>query len=260
VARVYVAGPLFTPQDRSVLETLASQVEDLGHKAVLPHRETSTAPTKGADDARRRQRELIRLLEGCDAVVALLDGVDVDGGTSFEIGYAHALNRPVLGLRSDARTGGEHDGVNLMVAAAVEIERVTTWTPEAARPALESFLSSVHVFAGRLVRDAVPRLAKERGHAIAFSQVDEKSYPRVVKRRLVEAARRIEAADYGVEQEEIADALELIESLIRARNYDKASLKDIKEGTWRKRGGYEKGYVVDEEPQIDRVEERAKSS
>jgi nucleoside 2-deoxyribosyltransferase/predicted house-cleaning noncanonical NTP pyrophosphatase (MazG superfamily) len=251
VARIYVAGPLFTPQDRQALAAIAQAVAAQGHTPVLPHDETGLDHVAGPEAAAERQRTLLRLLEGCDAVVALLDGVDADGGTSFELGYAAALNRPVLGLRSDVRQGGESQGVNLMVAGAVgRVVRIEAWTPAALARPVKDFLDGVRVFAGRLVRDGVPRMAKQRGHPIKFDQVASDAMPRVLKRRVVESARRLEATEFGVEQEELADLLELLEALIRVRNYDKESLRAIKEGVWRKRGGYEKGYVVDEEPTL----------
>jgi nucleoside 2-deoxyribosyltransferase len=60
----------------------------------------------------------VRLLAQSDAVLALLDGPDVDSGVASEIGYACALKRPVVAWRSDLRLAGENEGtlVNLQVA------------------------------------------------------------------------------------------------------------------------------------------------
>lgn len=57
------------------------------------------------------------MLRRCDAVLAVLDGVDVDSGTAAEIGFAAALGKPVVGLRLDLRQTGDNDGstVNLQV-------------------------------------------------------------------------------------------------------------------------------------------------
>jgi nucleoside 2-deoxyribosyltransferase len=57
------------------------------------------------------------MIRRCDAVLALLDGTDVDSGTAAEIGFASALERPVVGLRTDLRRAGENAGcqVNLQV-------------------------------------------------------------------------------------------------------------------------------------------------
>jgi nucleoside 2-deoxyribosyltransferase len=47
------------------------------------------------------------LIDGADAVLAVLDGADVDSGTAAEIGYAYARGLPVVGIRLDLRTTGD---------------------------------------------------------------------------------------------------------------------------------------------------------
>jgi len=58
------------------------------------------------------------LIDRCDAVLAVLDGTDVDSGTAAEIGYAAARAKPIVGLRTDLRLSGENPAavVNLQVA------------------------------------------------------------------------------------------------------------------------------------------------
>jgi nucleoside 2-deoxyribosyltransferase len=111
---VYIAGPLFTPAERSLLEELAGAVEAAGFRTYLPHRDGGLAP---AD--RRNTRALydadIRALDACRAIVAVLNGTDVDSGTAFEIGYGVARGLPVLGLYDDVRVHGPHD-FNVMIA------------------------------------------------------------------------------------------------------------------------------------------------
>jgi nucleoside 2-deoxyribosyltransferase len=51
-------------------------------------------------------------------IVAILDGgFDVDSGVAAEIGYAAGKSRPIIGLRTDFRPGGDNPGavVNLQV-------------------------------------------------------------------------------------------------------------------------------------------------
>ena len=57
-----------------------------------------------------------RLLAAADAVLAHLDGADVDSGVAAEIGWAAARGVPVVGWRSDFRLA-EHEasGVNVQV-------------------------------------------------------------------------------------------------------------------------------------------------
>lgn len=56
-------------------------------------------------------------IEGADAVVAVLDGSDVDSGTAAEIGFAFARGKRIVGYRSDFRRSGDNEGatVNLQV-------------------------------------------------------------------------------------------------------------------------------------------------
>ena len=66
-----------------------------------------------AEAARANQRAIDR----ADAVVAVLDGADVDSGTAAEIGYAFALGKRIVGYRGDFRLAGDNEAavVNLQV-------------------------------------------------------------------------------------------------------------------------------------------------
>jgi nucleoside 2-deoxyribosyltransferase len=55
-----------------------------------------------------------------DAVVAVLDGVDVDTGVAFEMGYAHAIGKPIVGLKTDHRSFSKLESVNLMLEAPLK--------------------------------------------------------------------------------------------------------------------------------------------
>jgi uncharacterized protein (DUF952 family)/nucleoside 2-deoxyribosyltransferase len=57
------------------------------------------------------------LITRSTAVFAVLDGTDVDSGTAAEIGFASALGRPIVGLRTDFRMAGDNPAalVNLQV-------------------------------------------------------------------------------------------------------------------------------------------------
>ena len=61
-------------------------------------------------------------IRSSDAVVACMDGYDVDSGVAAEVGYAFALGKVVYGLRADVRPGGENAAarVNLQVQYFVE--------------------------------------------------------------------------------------------------------------------------------------------
>ena len=50
-------------------------------------------------------------------VVAVLNGPDVDSGTAWEIGYAYACKKPLLGIREDIRIGD----LNLMIGCSIKV-------------------------------------------------------------------------------------------------------------------------------------------
>ena len=59
-------------------------------------------------------------VEAAPAVLACLDGNDVDPGTALEMGYAHALGKLIVGFRTDLRLSADNEGslVNLMLHTA----------------------------------------------------------------------------------------------------------------------------------------------
>lgn len=56
-------------------------------------------------------------IDRADAVLAILDGSDVDSGTAAEVGYAFAQKKKIFGYRSDFRLASDNEGaiVNLQV-------------------------------------------------------------------------------------------------------------------------------------------------
>jgi nucleoside 2-deoxyribosyltransferase len=61
------------------------------------------------------ERDLEKL-EEADVIVAVLNGPDVDSGTAFEVGYACAKGKPVVGLKTDVRVFARGEELNNMLA------------------------------------------------------------------------------------------------------------------------------------------------
>jgi nucleoside 2-deoxyribosyltransferase len=55
----------------------------------------------------------VGLVDQADAVLAILDGTDVDSGVACEVGYAMAKGTPIIGLRTDRRRSGDSAGINI---------------------------------------------------------------------------------------------------------------------------------------------------
>ncbi|MDB5332060.1 MAG: nucleoside 2-deoxyribosyltransferase [Phycisphaerales bacterium] len=131
--KIYLASPLgFSEVGRAFYtQALIPLVERLGHEVLDPWKLTDAAEVEavrrmhyGSDrrDAYRRLNAQIgeanaRAIDRCDAVLAVLDGVDVDSGTAAEIGYACAKGKPVVGYRGDFRLSADNEGsiINLQV-------------------------------------------------------------------------------------------------------------------------------------------------
>jgi nucleoside 2-deoxyribosyltransferase len=120
--RIYFAGPLFTQGEREWNAAIAGRLRSLGHTVFLPQEKGTEIVTSTGGLTAGERRELFEFAIGairdCDVVVAVLDGPDADSGTCFECGYAFASHRPVIGLRTDFRFGGDarEAGVNLMLS------------------------------------------------------------------------------------------------------------------------------------------------
>ncbi len=131
--KIYVAGPLgFSEVGRDFhYGKLIPELERSGHVVVDPWSLTDPGMIDAATSlpfgANRREawralnpeigRNNHAALDACEAVVAVLDGVDVDSGTAAEIGYAFARGKPIVGYRGDMRLAADNEAltVNLQV-------------------------------------------------------------------------------------------------------------------------------------------------
>ena len=115
---LYLAGPLFSEAERDWLTRTISMISERAAqekkrlKIIWPYELISRAEVEALGD--RARREIFnRCRDGLDrsgCLVALLDGVQVDDGAAWEIGYFYA-RRPegakILGIRTDFRRAGE---------------------------------------------------------------------------------------------------------------------------------------------------------
>jgi nucleoside 2-deoxyribosyltransferase len=114
---VYVAGPLFDDGERWWIEEVERRVVAAGFTTFLPHRDN---PAKTADNVRTIFENDRGAIDRCELVVASLNGVTTDDGTAWEIGYAYALNKPVVGIFTDWRRRFDDEVVNLMIECSID--------------------------------------------------------------------------------------------------------------------------------------------
>lgn len=115
--KIYLSSPLFTQQQRIWNRMLARELQRqiAGLELILPQDFRFGAAYNRRADFARLYVACLEALAKADLVVAVLDGPDVDSGTAFEVGYARALDLPVIGVRTDFR-GGQDRGLNLMLS------------------------------------------------------------------------------------------------------------------------------------------------
>jgi nucleoside 2-deoxyribosyltransferase len=114
----YVAGPLFSQSERDFDERIAAICEGLGYATFLPHRDAGLQDDSNGEEIFAAD---LGALERTDVVVANLDGADVDAGTAWEIGYAVARGKSIIGIRTDRRCLEPFAVVNVMIAQSTYI-------------------------------------------------------------------------------------------------------------------------------------------
>jgi nucleoside 2-deoxyribosyltransferase len=99
--RLYLAGPdVFRPDAADYGRRLVALCAEHGFDAVFPLSDSLPQGLAPHALARHIYAANIAHIAACDAVVANLDffrGPEPDSGTCFEVGYATALGKPVVG-------------------------------------------------------------------------------------------------------------------------------------------------------------------
>lgn len=116
-AKIYVAGPLFTDAERHFNEKLAEILREKGYDVFLPQELSIDFDSKTWQQDTFHTN--VKHIDESDIVIAVLDGPICDDGTSWEVGYAWAKNKPIIGFRTDFRTAGPEGVINLMLGYSV---------------------------------------------------------------------------------------------------------------------------------------------
>ena len=114
---VYLAGPLFDEGERWFMERLDELVAELGFRTFLPHRDN---PPKTADNVPEIFANDRQGIDEASIVVANLNGVTTDDGTAWEIGYAYAKDKTLVGFHTDWRSRFPDEVVNLMIECSLD--------------------------------------------------------------------------------------------------------------------------------------------
>lgn len=114
--RLYFAGPLFTTAERSWNAEVTAALRAAGHEVFLPQEQEPGRDAAGifATD--------VGGIDWADGLVAIMDGPDPDSGTSWEVGYAFGVQKPIVLVRTDLRSmAGDAGDYNPMLTEAATI-------------------------------------------------------------------------------------------------------------------------------------------
>ncbi len=114
----YIAGPLFNEKEREFLDEINSVCRTIGIDTYLPVQDGGLLNNDNANEVFQVD---IKALDKASLVVASLNGVDVDSGTAFELGYGFANGKKLFGLHTDSRVFSPSSEVNLMILKSCTI-------------------------------------------------------------------------------------------------------------------------------------------
>jgi hypothetical protein len=152
---IYCAGPLFSQAERDFLASCARRLRGEGFFCFVPHeKELRVDPTpENVFDLD------FEALSRADALLAWLDGPQVDDGTACEIGLFYGLMREpgsrrkgIVGLATDLRLERrrglwDHGGLNLFVSGAIRRAGRLCWSFDDARAQLAEWRREVEASA-----------------------------------------------------------------------------------------------------------------
>ena len=115
--KIFLAAPLFNNAERGFNSEITRVLREKGFEVWF----AQEAPFSKATPRNKKRvyENIISELKASDVVVAVLDGMEVDAGVAYEVGYAKALGKSVVGLKTDIRTFSKSQEVNLMLEGSL---------------------------------------------------------------------------------------------------------------------------------------------
>jgi nucleoside 2-deoxyribosyltransferase len=116
--KLYFAGPLFTTPERAWNAEVTAALRAAGHEIFLPQEQEP-----GKDGAGIFATDVAGI-DWADGLVAVMDGPDPDSGTSWEVGYAYGVRKPIVLVRTDVREMAGNTGAYNPILAGSATTRI----------------------------------------------------------------------------------------------------------------------------------------
>lgn len=119
MVKIYLAGPLCSEESREFLEKIDKICKELGFETFLPYRDAGLY--KNEEDIKKISKKDLEEIYKCDIMIGVLNGICVGAGTAWEMGYAQAIGKKVIGLKSDRAIEESISDISVIIAGCVEI-------------------------------------------------------------------------------------------------------------------------------------------
>ncbi len=117
--KIYIAGPLCSEKERKFLEEIDKECEKLGFQTFLPHRDCGLY--KGMEDIDKIAKKDVEEIYNCGLMIGVLNGIYVGAGTAWEMGFAQALGKKVLALKTDRKIEESIGEISAVILGNTEI-------------------------------------------------------------------------------------------------------------------------------------------
>ena len=112
--KVYIGGALFSPSERANLENIESLCKDLGFITYLPHKDGGLF-IRGNNNSSSFFTADKDNIDTAEIIISVLNGLDIDSGTSWEIGYGYSKQKTIIGYLEDIRIFNPNKQLNPMI-------------------------------------------------------------------------------------------------------------------------------------------------
>jgi len=120
MVKIYIAGPLCEKENRDFLEQIDKICKDLGFETFLPHRDCGLYEGDENKINEISDRDLEEIKK-CEIMIGVLNGIYIGAGTAWEMGYAQAIGKKVIGLKTDRKVKDSIGEISVIIAGKVNI-------------------------------------------------------------------------------------------------------------------------------------------
>ena len=129
--KIYIASPLFTAEEKRVINKIAEVLHRAGYETYLPMEHGVPDAWSYTNEEWAHKMFILdkEAIDNCDGVLCIYYGMNSDSGTSWEVGYAYGTGKPVVVYHA-YNTEVEIGSLMICNGSAMNVDKIYT-IPEA---------------------------------------------------------------------------------------------------------------------------------